>query len=300
MDLFTTAHDNPSWKMPLLVMRDSGIRLRVGFRLRYRLLLIQEGAGILRFADQRCAFIAPSLICLHEADLPEVERMTDIKAHMLCFEPSLIHSSLNFENIRQEEGFDLSAYQDRFWLKPFFERTKTYNGLLNVGPATFRRTMQFVENIEAQLREQGPSWPCRSRSFLMELLFLIERIYSSPAAKEEIALPETHGEIDEVILYLHMHYQEKITISDLTKIFHMNRTTLMERFDAATGVSIMEYLIGLRVRIASMMLRDTLLPVSEIMERVGFNDMTHFGRTFRRYLGMTPSDYRQKLGWMQN
>lgn len=301
MELFTSAHDNPTWGIPLHVAVNEGIQTQKGLGIRYRLYLIEEGAGILRFADRRCAFIAPGFLCLNEDEVPEVERVTDIKAHGLYFEPSLIHTAFNFENIRQEEyGFDLSAYQDRFWLKPFFIRSTDYYGLLNVGPATFKRALQLFEGVQEQLRQQGTSWPCRSRSYLLELLFLIERVYSTPQATEAITLPEVHEDMDPVILYLHTHYQQKITISELTRIFHINRTTLMERFVAATGVSIMEYLIGLRVRLATMMLRDTMLPVSEIMMRVGFNDITHFGRTFRRMTGMSPSDYRQKFCWMQN
>jgi len=43
---------------------------------------------------------------------------------------------------------------------------------------------------------------------------------------------------------------------------------------------------------ASVMLKDTLLPVSEVMERVGFNDSTHFSRTFKKYMGLSPSEFR--------
>lgn len=299
MELSTVARDNTAWEMPLYVAMDDGLALEQGLGARYRFYLIEEGTGIFRFADRRFAFVAPAFLVLDEVDVPQIERVTDIKAHGLYFAPSVINSTFCFDNIRQEDyGFDLSAYQDRFWLKPFFVRDSNNSGLFNVGPATFRRALQIVENLHEQLREQNASWPCRSRSFLLELLFLLERVHSSPEAKEEIALPESHTEMDPVILYLHTHYQEKITISELTRVFHINRTTLMERFFGATGMTIMAYLINLRVRLASMMLRDTLLPISEIMERVGFNDITHFGRTFRQHTGMTPSDYRQKFCWM--
>ena len=80
--------------------------------------------------------------------------------------------------------------------------------------------------------------------------------------------------------------------------FHTNRTTLTERFGLVTGQPVLSYLIRLRVRLASLMLRDTMLPVSEVMTRVGFTDSTHFGRTFRKHLGCTPSEYRTRFCWM--
>jgi transcriptional regulator GlxA family with amidase domain len=51
----------------------------------------------------------------------------------------------------------------------------------------------------------------------------------------------------------------------------------------------------LRLRMASVLLGETTLPVSEIMRRVGFGDATHFGRTFRKYTGYPPSEYRQRF-----
>lgn len=42
------------------------------------------------------------------------------------------------------------------------------------------------------------------------------------------------------------------------------------------------------------MLRDTLLPISEIMYRVGFNEANHFSRIFKKHMNVSPSDYRKK------
>jgi AraC family L-rhamnose operon regulatory protein RhaS len=43
------------------------------------------------------------------------------------------------------------------------------------------------------------------------------------------------------------------------------------------------------------MLRDTKLSVSEITARLGFTNITHFGRAFRKQMGYSPSEYRQRF-----
>lgn len=58
------------------------------------------------------------------------------------------------------------------------------------------------------------------------------------------------------------------------------------------------YLNKLRITMASTILRDTLLPINEIMTRVGFTDTVHFFRTFKKYTGLTPTEYREKYNWM--
>ena len=93
---------------------------------------------------------------------------------------------------------------------------------------------------------------------------------------------------------MHTHYQEKITIAKLTREFHTNRTTLSKRFHEVTGMPVIAYLIQLRINLAAAMLRDTGLPITEVRQRVGFNDDSHFRRTFRKYLGMAPGEYRHE------
>lgn len=55
------------------------------------------------------------------------------------------------------------------------------------------------------------------------------------------------------------------------------------------------YLIKLRLFLASQMLAETSIPVSEVINRVGFNDVVHFSRIFRKKFGYSPSEYRQKI-----
>ena len=121
-------------------------------------------------------------------------------------------------------------------------------------------------------------------------------VYESPVKIDALSLIGDEPDLDPVILYIHANYHRKINISDLTREFHINRTSLLERFTKTTGMSFLNYLNTLRVRIA-LILRNTELPIAEVMDKVGFTDRTHFGRIFRRYAGCSPSDYRQSAKW---
>lgn len=267
---------------------------------RFRVVLVEEGTGILRLGGRRIPFIAPVLFCLNEQEEPKLENGANLRARAYFFHPNVINSAFELERVRSDGGdFSTTEWYDLSWLRPFLERNEKYTGQLGLGPASLKRMGNIFDTLQQELSLQKDDyWPCRSRSFFLELLFLIERIYTSPAMSEEMILPDTPGEMDAVILYLHTHYQERVTLPELTKVFHLNRTTLTQRFFEATGVSVVSYLINLRVRLAALILRDTTVPISEVMERVGFKDMTHFGRMFRRLMGETPSEYRKKYCWM--
>lgn len=49
----------------------------------------------------------------------------------------------------------------------------------------------------------------------------------------------------------------------------------------------------LRMRIATTLLRDTELPILEICERTGFNDISYFSKAFKKEINYTPSEYRK-------
>ncbi|MCX7709269.1 MAG: AraC family transcriptional regulator [Clostridia bacterium] len=289
----------PGMKVPLKcnLKEDFSQNLQNGS---YRLLIIEEGTGFIRLAHRRELVSAPALVCLNELELPEVEQVSNIKAKSLYFHPSFINSAFTFENTRAgSEQFLLTDIRDRHWLRPFFERNESFHGILPIGYMSLKKIQQLFDTLSFELAEQRDGfWPCRSRSYLLEALFLTERAYMEPQAREEIVVDSISEEISKVILYLHTHYQNKITLEELSKVFHINRTTLNKRFNEEVGLPVMTYLIKLRMNIASAMLRDTMIPIVEIMDRLGFKDPAHFVRMFKKSTGCSPSEYRQQNCWL--
>jgi AraC-like DNA-binding protein len=273
----------------------------LGVGSRFRLIYVEQGTGILHFPQRREAFIAPALLCLNETDAPRLEQTLAIKAQALYLHPSAINSALNFENIRtRPDTLSTTELQDSSMLRAFIHRSETYAGHLRLDPVSARRLAGLFETISQELDQQRDGfWPCRSRSFMLELLFMTDHVFDQsfslvmPPPAERIK-----DEIDPVIVYLHSHYQEKITVETLTRQFHTNRTTLAERFREATGVPVMAYLTRLRISLAATMLHDTELPIFEVAARVGFNDLTNFGRAFRKHMGCPPSEYRELYCWL--
>ncbi len=300
MELITTGRKYyPDYEMPLWHNPQEVFSPEIGVGTRFRLVLVESGAGIVRLGERRESFIAPSLFCLNETDAPELAQGLELQAQALYFHPAAINSVFNFDNVRRGEGLSVTEGQDLHCLVPFVQRNPGYAGQLHIGPASAKRVSLLFNAVSQELAEQRDgAWPCRSRSFFLEALFLVERVFSILPASEESALAESLYDVDPVILHLHTHYQEKVTITGLVRLFHTNRTTLEQRFREATGLPVMSYLTQLRVRLAALMLRDTELPISEVMWRVGFKDSTHFGRTFRKHTAQSPSEYREQYCWM--
>ncbi len=74
---------------------------------------------------------------------------------------------------------------------------------------------------------------------------------------------------------------------------HLSPSRFHAVFRAATGVSPSAYLQGLRLKNAQALLLHGHGSVKEIAARVGFPDVFHFSRLFKKRCGMSPSDYRR-------
>ncbi len=287
--------------LPLTYQPQELFSTTVNVQDRYKLVFLRSGNGLLRLNDQQHPIIAPTVCCFTETDAVEFCAGTDIAAESIYFHPTVINESLTFERLHAVAGGrpgnerKLSAGSlDYDSLIPFHR--KPHDGVYAVGPVTELRLYTLMQTLRQQLEEQPDRyWPCRSRSYLQEILFLVLHIsVTQTNSDSERALPPMSAHMDSLILYLVNHYHRKITLNDIAKTCGTNRNTLNQQCKQATGVTVMEYVIRLRVRLACRLLQDTTLPIAEIAERVGYADVTHFGRMFRKHVRLTPSDYRAR------
>lgn len=267
---------------------------------RFRMIMIENGSGVLEINSNRIIFNAPEVFCIDRGERVRLLSPGDIKAFSVYFSPQAINSALDFENVRGDrEGMSSTERSDCTCLHPFYHRDEAYHGKLSVGIFNFKTIKKLFESLAEELAKQRDGyWPCRSRSFLIELLFLFQKIHLGPNAQNEVLLNKTSGLVEPIVVYLHTNYEKKISVSDLSKLFNLNRTTLSEKFRLEMGMSAIAYLIDLRIRLSAMLLSDTMLSVAEISGRVGFNDITHFNRSFKKLMGHPPLEYRKINSWM--
>jgi transcriptional regulator GlxA family with amidase domain len=84
-----------------------------------------------------------------------------------------------------------------------------------------------------------------------------------------------------------------IHVADLARAVHLSPAQFTRLFRATTGASPARYLHARRLEHARVLLETTFLTVKEVMAKVGFNDPSHFTRSFSRYHGIAPSRLRR-------
>ena len=269
----------------------------------YRVILIKEGTGILQIGDSLYPIVAPAVYCINDKENIQFIAGDSLKTKSLQFRLSALNVRLEglIQNLHEGNIRDTTDYQDLWYMESFLERTESYNGSLLLDPSVTNHMEYLFDEIGYNLTVQPDSyWPCRSRSYLLELLFMIRHLYQK---SEYTAIPiskTVSGSIRPIIEYLHTNYKQKIKIEELTALFHVNKTTLNQWFNKSTGLSVISYLNQIRMRMAEAMLRNTTLPTIDIMDRIGIRDDGHFIRQFRKYSGYSPAEYRTNYCWLLN
>lgn len=92
--------------------------------------------------------------------------------------------------------------------------------------------------------------------------------------------------------YLHENFLERITLDNLAIVSGLSKYHLIRLFNKMCGVSPHGYLTMLRVNHAKKELLKNR-SIAEVAVEVGFYDQSHFSKTFKQYMGITPDYYRR-------
>ncbi|MFC5649280.1 helix-turn-helix domain-containing protein [Paenibacillus solisilvae] len=102
--------------------------------------------------------------------------------------------------------------------------------------------------------------------------------------------------IYELKKYIEDNYANSdLSLNHISDRFNINGKYASQLFKEEFGVKFVDFLIGLRVRQAQKLLRETDLSINEISRQVGYEHTISFGRIFKKMVGVSPGDYRKHL-----
>lgn len=96
-----------------------------------------------------------------------------------------------------------------------------------------------------------------------------------------------------ILRYIEENYQT-LTLPDLADRFHYSPRHMSHRLKQITGMNFTEYLLQKRMEEAADLLTNTNIKIGAIAEMTGYNNQEHFIRSFRKYYGASPGEYRAK------
>ncbi|WP_019910881.1 AraC family transcriptional regulator [Paenibacillus sp. HW567] len=101
-------------------------------------------------------------------------------------------------------------------------------------------------------------------------------------------------QIDQAIRWISLQFHQQISIDHMASTLGYHRAHLSKAFKQKTGLSPKQYLLKTRMDKAKGLLSGPLT-IDQVASSVGFNDALYFSRQFRKFSGMSPSEYRSLL-----
>lgn len=93
------------------------------------------------------------------------------------------------------------------------------------------------------------------------------------------------------LYYVKQNFRCKVKSEVVSKLCDMSPFRFSRSFHETYGITFQDYVMRYRILESCRLLHDQNASITDVAYAVGFNDASYFSRTFRRYVGMTPSDY---------
>lgn len=107
-------------------------------------------------------------------------------------------------------------------------------------------------------------------------------------------------EIQSILTYIHEHYDERITLQDLSTVACLNEAYLSRLFKIQIKKTINSYINELRIYKAKELLKSPNILVKEVAQSVGINDQLYFNRVFKKFCGESPTEYQDRVKKIHN
>ncbi|KRF03142.1 AraC family transcriptional regulator [Paenibacillus sp. Soil766] len=154
----------------------------------------------------------------------------------------------------------------------------------------------LFRQIQLALKSKKSNAQLKATGYLSLLLGEYCETLSTPVITGLVTEDESDRIVQQAIHYLSTQYAEPITIEMMAESLGYNRAYLSRMFKRHTKVTPVTFLLKLRVDKARLLLRERLeLTIEQIAASVGFYDPLYFSKQFRRWYGVSPSEYRSQI-----
>ena len=131
------------------------------------------------------------------------------------------------------------------------------------------------------------------RSTVLQILLILLKKYSTPHHKG-ISPDRKLNCIKQAIEYICASFDKDLSLDEVSNFVGMNKCYFSREFHKYTGCSFVEYVNRTRCKVAQQLLREGKMNIREVGKVAGFQNKSYFAKTFKRYVGVLPGEYRRR------
>ena len=203
-----------------------------------------------------------------------------------------------FRQAITEQEFDLAKHS----VNDLYRHLKSGNTLLpSQVKDLYYKLFSAIENVYVSLmitQQEGLStiWDIISESQILDELnaLLLEKM-------EELIQAINNRQPENPIIFMmkefiHKNYfMDSLSVKNISEYIHLSTAYACTLFKNETNQTLNQYLTDFRIEKAKQLLADPRNKISDISSKVGYTDGNYFAKSFKKSVGLSPSEYREKM-----
>lgn len=149
----------------------------------------------------------------------------------------------------------------------------------------------MFQNMYWEYTKRSPGFDTILTVLLIQLLALLQRFELKHETEESVPFRM----LEEVVHFIKSNYTQNITVQHVADYFFLSASHFQRLFKKSTGIPFTQYLQNVRIQKCCELLKSTDIPIYQIANQVGYQDMKFFHALFRKKTGVTPRQYRQNF-----
>lgn len=183
----------------------------------------------------------------------------------------------------------------RSYISPLQEKTRTFPRHIEPHSDWESQLLAHIASIVQLFENQTSGYEIRIKALLLLMLSELSAEEGRTCDRSEAVIADSVkvARLKTIILYMHNHFQQKITISELASLIPMSEGQFNRFFKTMTRTTPIEYLNAYRINKAAEQLLLSDRKISTVAMDVGFDNLSYFIKVFRKTMKCSPSEFRK-------
>jgi AraC family L-rhamnose operon transcriptional activator RhaR/AraC family L-rhamnose operon regulatory protein RhaS len=186
---------------------------------------------------------------------------------------------------------ELKGYNALFIIEPTLAREVEFKSRLQLSLSEFDEIKELILDMVEEYENKNKGYKTIVYSSFMRLIVLLSRKYDF----NDNIFNENLITMVSVINYIENNFKEEISLKVLAEKAGLSMRHFNRIFKEHYNTSPINYLIRVRIQHACIVLKKNNYKISEIAYECGFLDSNYFTRQFKKVMGISPKEYRNKI-----
>lgn len=241
---------------------------------------IVRGTGAYYIEDEKVGINEGDIYLFHNMIYHKAATTSDIRILVITFDPKILWTGQN----------------DYCHIIPFYKRKVYFKELYERDTVEYGEVKTQLQKLLKEYKKKDAGYPVMIQSCLLNILMNLYRfdLRKGNIEKDGPIKLGKYERIRPVLEYLSKHYAERVTMDQITRGTGLSKTSITCCFREVMSCTVFEYLDSLRISKSCMDLRASSNTITDVALTNGFNSSSYFNRVFKKYIGVSPREYRNR------